>query len=344
MPVPTTDPDTAAFLPEGRVVVLPGRGETFVRVGAPPRPEDGPAPAAPTVLLLHGWLATADLNWFALYGPLSRRAHVIAMDHRGHGRGLRTPRPFTLEAAADDAAAVLDVLRTGPVIVCGYSMGGSIAMLLAHRRPDLVSGLVLCATALEWNAQRADRLRWRAVGAVGAALRLGLDQRATARIVDDMAAGDEVVAAYREHLLGEAKRLDAADALAAARSLARFDVRPIAPQLGLPTAVVATRRDRLVQPRRQLALAAATGALRFDLEADHLAFLRQPRDWASSVGAAIESVAVRLAPTAFVPSTATATLPGGRAGPGEAAWPPPEPASRNGGGRVAPPPAGSRTG
>jgi len=46
------------FLATGRAVTLPGRGTTFVREVAGP-------PGAPTVMLLHGWTATAGLNWFA---------------------------------------------------------------------------------------------------------------------------------------------------------------------------------------------------------------------------------------------------------------------------------------
>ena len=44
-------------LPLGRRIELPGRGTTFVRL------VDGPSPSAPTVLLLHGWVASSGLNW-----------------------------------------------------------------------------------------------------------------------------------------------------------------------------------------------------------------------------------------------------------------------------------------
>src|SRR3954464_11637259 len=88
-------------LPPGRAVQLPGRGTTFVR-------EAAGAPGAPPLALLHGWTATADLNWSASYGLLSRYFRVLAMDHRGHGRGIRARRPFRLEDCADDVAAMAD--------------------------------------------------------------------------------------------------------------------------------------------------------------------------------------------------------------------------------------------
>src|SRR5260221_3446600 len=125
-------------LPPGHRLRLPGRGTTFVRDLAGP-------PGAPTVFLLHGWTATADLNWFRSYAALGQRFRVLAIDHRGHGRGLQSWRPFRLEDCADDVAAVCRELGVQSAIPVGYSMGGPVAQLTWKRHRDLVSGLVLCA-------------------------------------------------------------------------------------------------------------------------------------------------------------------------------------------------------
>ena len=117
-------------LPPGFVVPLPGRGEVFTRdIG----PSGGGELPGPPVLLLHGWTVSADLNFFAVYGELAARHRVVALDHRGHGRGMRPRTPFSLEECADDAAALLGELGLGPVIAVGFSMGGPIAMLLHHQ-------------------------------------------------------------------------------------------------------------------------------------------------------------------------------------------------------------------
>ena len=92
-----------AGLPPGFEIDLPGRGRIFVRE------KSGPM-VAPTLLLLHGWTATSDLNWFTCFDALSEHFRVVAMDMRGHGRGIRTKSSFKLEDCADDAAAVADVL------------------------------------------------------------------------------------------------------------------------------------------------------------------------------------------------------------------------------------------
>src|SRR4029077_3805137 len=76
-------------LPAGRFVELPGRGRTFVR-------ETPRRSAAPTVMLLHGLGATASLNWFTSFAAVAADFHVVALDHRGHGRGIRAAAAFTL--------------------------------------------------------------------------------------------------------------------------------------------------------------------------------------------------------------------------------------------------------
>ncbi|MGH9183866.1 MAG: alpha/beta fold hydrolase [Acidimicrobiales bacterium] len=95
------------------------------------------------MVLLHGWGATADLTWWWLYEPVRRLGcRALAVDHRGHGRGIASEERFSLEGAAD-VAALRAALQVGPAIVCGFSMGGPVALLVWDRHPERVAGLVL---------------------------------------------------------------------------------------------------------------------------------------------------------------------------------------------------------
>lgn len=126
-------------LPLGRRIELPGRGTTFVREVPGPQ-------GAPTVLLLHGWLASAGLNWFQVFEPLGEHFRVVAPDLRGHGRGIRSSRRFRLADCADDCDALLEAMGIDSAIAVGFSMGGPVAQLLWRQHPERVDGLVLCAT------------------------------------------------------------------------------------------------------------------------------------------------------------------------------------------------------
>jgi 3-oxoadipate enol-lactonase len=244
-------------MPPARTVLVPGRGEFFARdTGG-----DGP-----TVLLLHGWFATADLNWCGAYGALIDAGYrVIALDHRGHGRGLRPMAPFRLVECAGDAAAVLHSLELAPAVVVGYSMGGAIAQLVARDHRDVVSGLVLSGTAQHWQDPQTRRV-WRAMGLLG--FTLSVAPRASYQAgFRRLGMRDPVASAW---LLSELERHSARDVAEAGRELGRFDSRPWLGSVDVPSAVVLTSKDTAVAPRKQRALAETLGAEVFEAPLDHM--------------------------------------------------------------------------
>ncbi len=249
-------------LPPGRVMNLPGRGEVFVR-------DFGGAPGDPAVLLLHGWTASADINFWPAYASLAESYRVIALDQRGHGRGLRSTEPFSLEDCADDAAALLEQLGVGRVIVVGYSMGGPVGLLLARRHPGTVAGLVLQATALEFRHSPRERAVWRMLPVMDVGLRAGVGVGFFDRVIREAADDDPGIGGYRSWLAAEFQRATASDLVAAGRALSRYDARPWASQLDIPAAVLTTTRDRLVRLAKQVELAEALRAHVFAIDADH---------------------------------------------------------------------------
>ena len=151
-PIPTDEP--------GRLPIPLSGGGSSCR-GAAPRSSAKSAgpPGAPTVLLVArlGRDRRAQLvpGVRAARRTLPRRSlPTCAVTDAG----LRSRRVFRLADCADDCAATLVELGTGPVIVVGYSMGGPVAQLLWRRHRDLVVGLVLCATTAGFIPNRWSRL------------------------------------------------------------------------------------------------------------------------------------------------------------------------------------------
>ena len=60
-------------------------------------------PGAPTILCSTDGRLPADLNWYSSYSALEGKYGLVALDHRGHGRGIRSKTPFRLTDCADDA-------------------------------------------------------------------------------------------------------------------------------------------------------------------------------------------------------------------------------------------------
>jgi pimeloyl-ACP methyl ester carboxylesterase len=256
-------PEPPPELPPARIVHVPGRGEMFIRE-AP-----GPAADSPTVLLLHGWMFPADLNWYTSYGPLSEVARVIAPDHRGHGRGMRPSTPFRLTDVADDVAALVHHLGAGPIVAVGYSMGGPVAQLLWQRHPEVVRGLVLCATSDTFNDTRWESWRWKLIGALQVFLRVlprawmerGARMQASGALpveITRMLRSDtpDEIRDLLPWVISELDRGSAEDVAEAGRELSRFDSRGWLQSLDVPTAAIVTTEDRLVPPFRQRAMAA----------------------------------------------------------------------------------------
>ncbi|MEV6616762.1 alpha/beta hydrolase [Streptomyces sp. NPDC051051] len=119
----------------------------------------GPAAAERTtgVLLLHGLMGRAS-HWASTARWLSERHRAVALDQRGHGRSDKPPRAaFTREAYVEDAEAALEQLGLAPAVLVGHAMGALTAWQLAAKRPDLISGVIICdmrASALGAASQR----------------------------------------------------------------------------------------------------------------------------------------------------------------------------------------------
>jgi len=206
----------------------------------------------PAVLLLHG-LGAPGASWTLQLPALTRAGfRPIAPDAPGFGDSPYDGRGWTLPRVAQQMAALLDELATGPVHVVGLSMGGVIAQQLAHDFPRSVRSLTLVST---FAVLRPDSLSgWiyflrRAVGV----LRAGpLGQ---AQLVAERVFPGEENEHLRQILLETIAHADRRAYRAAMLALARFDSRRWLHTLTMPVLVVTGAKDTTVSPARQALLA-----------------------------------------------------------------------------------------
>lgn len=277
-------------LPLGRRIELDGRGTTFARVV--PGPADGP-----TVVLLHGWLASGGLNWFQTFDSLRGAYGIVAPDLRGHGRGIRSRRRFRLADCADDVAALLDHLGCGPAIVVGYSMGGPVAQLLWQRHRDQVAGLVFVATSSSFVAGMRERFIFTsAMAAAAGGTRAGqqvtrLPIRAIRERIPTDAPGRP--ASMGRWAAAEMRRHNVRTILEAGQAVGNYNARRWVGDIDVPTACVVTTKDLAIKPSEQGRLAfAIPGATIHRLEDGHTACARP--GFGIPIRAAVDDVAGRL--------------------------------------------------
>ncbi|MGH3002798.1 MAG: alpha/beta fold hydrolase [Gaiellaceae bacterium] len=119
----------------------------------------------PPLLLVHGYSGAA-WNFTELVPRLAGRRRLIVPDLPGHGGSSPLPAPSSLAAYADVLGALCDAEMLTEVDVLGHSLGGTVALRLAERRPALVRRLVLAASAGISSSTRLAKLTISLVGIV----------------------------------------------------------------------------------------------------------------------------------------------------------------------------------
>ena len=195
-----------------------------------------------SIVLLHGFSGTHHA-WDRVAALLDRETYLpVAIDLPGHGRAADAPRPITFPAA------VAHVLARSPerFVLCGYSLGGRVAMHVALAAPERVSRLLIIAASpgIEDERERAER------------------RAADRALADELEAGpfEDFIERWRTQplfaqdppevgaLAREDQRRNRPGALAAVmRGLGAGEMEPLwarLPELGMPVRIMVGERDQ----------------------------------------------------------------------------------------------------
>ena len=98
------------------------------------------------VILIHGLLANAQLNWglLGITAELAKNHQVIALDCRGHGLSGKPVSEHQYGVKmVEDVVRLMDHLSIKKADILGYSMGGAITMKLMVLHPERVRSAVV---------------------------------------------------------------------------------------------------------------------------------------------------------------------------------------------------------
>jgi pimeloyl-ACP methyl ester carboxylesterase len=225
----------------------------------------GHAVGAPPVLLLHGFAASADINWVTpgiVQALLDTGREVVAIDARGHGASEKPHAAdhYGESRMARDVVELLHHLGMPQVDLFGYSMGAVVALIVASTTP-LVHRLV--------------------IGGVGEGVLIsgGVDLRVMDRemIVTALRTRDSGTLLHPAAIgFRQFAERTGADRGALAAQAARMHAEPIAlDRIVAPTLVVAGEHDALAANPARLAAALPDAHLQI-VPGDHLGAVREP--------------------------------------------------------------------
>lgn len=122
--------------------------------------------SAPWLVMSHG-MALDSQSFVPLAERLASKWRVLRWDMPGHGESGPMPEPFDMSLCVDALASVLDDAKIERAMPLGFSFGGVVSQLFAHRKPGRVDGLIAygCLSQLLVEPPSAP-VRWLAEKAV----------------------------------------------------------------------------------------------------------------------------------------------------------------------------------
>ncbi len=238
----------------------------------------------PETVLIPGTFADRR-TWSRVVGRLAGRFRCLLLDPRGTNQ---TPDPgtaFSADDLAGDVEAAMDAAGFERAHLVGHSLGASVAVILAARRPDRVRRLVACSVSPApdayltavldlWSALADSSLPAHAVdlGLVLNAFGRGAFENGTVKaVVDEMDRHPIERATIRRYI--ECDR--------------RLDLSPVMRTVDASTLVVVGSQDALTGLEGARAVAASIPGARLEViqDAGHAPHLETPMTFARIVSA-----------------------------------------------------------
>jgi len=198
---------------------------------------------------------------------------MVTYDKRGHGLSETGKMSGRMEEHADDLAGLLDLLSVQNAVLVGLSVGGMISQLLASRRPDLASALVLCDTSYRIGsvALWAERMAAIKEGGMDVAAEAVAQRWFTKKFCTDY---PDIVRGYQTLV----RRMPVEGYMGTCQALRDTNLEEIAMTLPLPVSCIVGDQDVTTTPDIVGNLAKTIPGARYDVieNSGHMPCIEQP--------------------------------------------------------------------
>jgi pimeloyl-ACP methyl ester carboxylesterase len=97
------------------------------------------------LVLIHGGGSTIESTYGRILPILAKSHMVIGIELQAHGHTADRDKPLSFEQDADDVAELLKQLKIDKADIMGFSNGGTTALQIAIRHPQVVRKLIIAS-------------------------------------------------------------------------------------------------------------------------------------------------------------------------------------------------------
>lgn len=202
------------------------------------------------LILIHGF-ASSTYTWKALFDPLSTKFRVIALDLKGFGFSAKPDGNYSRLEQSKLVVGLMDYLKIDKAIICGNSMGGTVAMNIAIHEPNRVKSLILLDSGGVEVSGGGSLVPFylqipyvnRGISALALISNKLVRDGLQKSYFDDSKIIEEEVSVYHLPLQGtDGQRA----AILARQHASRDDIEPAIPQISVPTLVIWGENDEVI--------------------------------------------------------------------------------------------------
>ncbi|WP_345977974.1 alpha/beta fold hydrolase [Sulfurimonas sp. HSL3-7] len=201
---------------------------------------------APAIIMIHGFPFNKSM-WNEQMEALREECRVVAYDVRGHGESDAGDEPFSIELFVQDLLALMDALKIRRAMLCGFSMGGYIALNAIVNYPDRFNALVLSDTHCMADTPESKENRLKAIESLR---ENGIEAYADGSIEklfapESLRTKREEIAAVKEMILSTPERT-VVKTLHALRE--RGETCSRLPEISVPVLILVGEKDAITPP------------------------------------------------------------------------------------------------